>query len=322
MGLESYWNGNMELNIDMTPPQSTINRRPFGFDAAYNGSVAELLIGGSPFGTGAAGVKLQGGTGSLNSLFTIGDQAGRSASANMLDMMRSDGTDSFVWKAGGIPRLNFALQQNINAAGLGNSGVLKFGGEWDFGEPVINFESVGLNSILLRSQPLPTDSYSRFMLQGSGAMLWGPGNNSQDTDLYRSAPATVRTDGNFIVGGNLDVIGQKAALVTTASYGKREIYAVESPGEWFEDFGSGRLSGGQDVVKLDPVFGETVNTDRQYHVFLTPDGRCTLYITDKKTHSFAVRRMGGSRHCAFDYRIVARRRGYENVRLTRIAKSQ
>jgi hypothetical protein len=322
MGLESYWNGNMELNIDLSAPQSATYRRPFGFNAAYDGGVAQLLIGGSPYETGAAGVTLQGGSGSLPSLVTIDDQAGRSSNLNMLDMRRSDGTDSFVWKAGGVPRLDFALQQNSNANAFGNFGVLKFAGEWDFGEPVIDFESVGVNSILLRSLPVSTDTYSRFLLQGSGALLWGSGNSTQDTDLYRSAAATVRTDGNLIVGGNLDVIGQKAALVTTASYGKREIYAVESPGEWFEDFGSGRLTGVGTMVIIDPVFAQTVNTDREYHVFLSPNGRCTLYTTDKRAGSFMVRRMGGSRRCAFDYRIVARRLGYENVRLTRIAKSR
>jgi hypothetical protein len=322
MGLESYWNGNMELNIDISGPNSIAFSRPLGFDAAYNGSVTQLQVGGLPYARGAAGVMLQGGTGSLSSLLTITDQLGRSSYSNMLDMSRSDGTDSFVWRAGLIPRLNFALQENLNASGFGNFGVLKFAGEWDYGEPLLDFESVGTGAILLRSLPASTDSFSRFMVLANGTLKWGPGNLAPDTDLYRSATSSIRTDGNLIVGGNLAVIGQKAALVTTASYGQREVYAVESPGEWFEDFGSARLVGAQAVVKVDPVFGETVSTGRQYHVFLTPSGKCSLYVADKEPTFFKVKRLAGWRHCAFDYRIVAKRRGYEDVRLAEIPPSQ
>jgi hypothetical protein len=129
----------------------------------------------------------------------------------------------------------------------------------------------------------------------------------------------LRTDGSLIVEGDLAVMGQKAALVTTSSYGPREVYAVESPGEWFEDFGNASLAGGRAVVPIDSIFAETVNTQRDYHVFLTPNARCTVYIADKQLRFFTVKRLSGTRRCRFDYRIIARRRGYENVRLPRLA---
>jgi len=78
-------------------------------------------------------------------------------------------------------------------------------------------------------------------------------------------------------------------------------------------------------VRVDPVFGETVSTDREYHVFLTPSGRCSLYVADKELTFFRVKRLTGSLGCAFDYRIVAKRKGYENVRLAQtlgVAASQ
>jgi len=320
MGLESYWNGDMELNVDLAPANSGGFVRPLGFDAAYNGSITQLEVGGPPYASGAAGVMLQGGAGQLPSLLTIRDQPSRSSYTNMLDMQRADGTDSFVWRAGSIPRLNFALQNNFNATGFGNFGVMKFAGEWDYGEPVVDFESVGLSAVLLRSLPVTGDSFSRFRLLANGTAEWGPGNATVDTDLYRSAVSTIRTDGNLVVGGNLAVIGQKAALVTTASYGEREVYAVESPGEWFEDFGSSKLEDTSKAIRLDPVFRETISTDRQYHVFLTPNGRCTLYVSRKRPGYFTVKRLSPERECAFDYRIVAKRRGYEDVRLARFAQ--
>jgi hypothetical protein len=317
LGLESYWNGNAEVNFDISPPNSSALLRPFGIAAAYNGSGVYFAVGGSPYSSGSSGLLLYAGKGP-GTLFTLTDQSGGSASNNLLQMSRQDGSASVAWRAGGVPRVNFALQQNSNANWFSNFGVLKFRGEWDYGEPVMEFESTGVSATLLRSVPAVTDSAPRFMLLAGGNLQWGSGSAATDTDLYRSAASTLRTDGSLVVAGNLAVMGQKSALVTTASYGQRELYAVESPGEWFEDFGTARVVGAQAIVRIDPVFNETISTHREYHVFLTPNGRCTLYVADKEPDFFKVKRLAGSRGCAFDYRIVARRRGHENARLAEI----
>jgi hypothetical protein len=236
----------------------------------------------------------------------------------MLEMSRQDGTDSLAWRAGGVPRLNFALNPKYNATGFGNYGVLKFVGEWDYGEPLMEFESVGTAAMLLNSYPDSSDMQPRFTLFADGEIDWGSGAAPADTDLYRSAASTLRTDGSFMVGGNLMVAGSKAALVQTASYGKREVYAVESPGEWFEDFGDGRLVRGRAVIPIDPVFGETITTGHDYHVFLTANGACSLYVERKQPDAFTVKALRGSKSCRFDYRVIAKRKGYENVRLAEI----
>jgi hypothetical protein len=318
LGFESYWNGHSEMNVDLFQPKTGNALRPLGLSAAYDGSIVQLGIGGSPYAGNAAGLMLSGGNGLLPSLLDMTDQNGRSPNSSMLRMLRQDGTASVAWRAGGIPRVNFALQKNYDASAFGNYGVLKFAGEWDFGEPILEFEAVGASATLLQAYPAPSDLAPRVSLRADGLIRWGSGGGAADTDLYRSGVATLHTDGSLIVGGNLAVMGQKAALVATASYGQRAVYAVESPGEWFEDFGSARLVGTQAIVKIDPVFGETVRTDRQYHVFLTPSGRCSLYVADKRPAFFKVKRQAGLRGCAFDYRLVAKRRGYENVRLAQI----
>ena len=66
-----------------------------------------------------------------------------------------------------------------------------------------------------------------------------------------------------------------------------------------------------------PTFAETVNTAMEYHVFLTPKGDCKgLYVANKTPAGFEVHELGGGQsNVAFDYRIVAHRKGYENVRL-------
>jgi hypothetical protein len=99
-----------------------------------------------------------------------------------------------------------------------------------------------------------------------------------------------------------------------------ELYAMESSENWFEDFGSGELRDGVGDVALDPTFALTVNTGTPYHVFLTPSGDCQgLYVTRKTATGFQVRELrGGKSNIAFDYRVVAKRRGYEDLRMAQL----
>jgi hypothetical protein len=95
------------------------------------------------------------------------------------------------------------------------------------------------------------------------------------------------------------------------------LHPVESPESWFEDFGSGHLESGVGRIALEPTFAQTVNTGSDYHVFLTPKGDCRgLYVDHETAAGFEVHEFGGGQsNVAFDYRIVALRRGYEKLRL-------
>ena len=120
--------------------------------------------------------------------------------------------------------------------------------------------------------------------------------------------------------GDFIATGTKSALVETASYGSRQLYAVESAENWFEDFGVAQLTRGRAIVKLDPIFAETVNANNEYHVFLTPKADCEgLYVTNQTATFFEVRELRHGRGSfAFDYRIVAKRKGYEAARLAEV----
>jgi len=125
-------------------------------------------------------------------------------------------------------------------------------------------------------------------------------------------------------GGNLSCTGQVKMLVS-AGGGTRtvETYSVQSPENWMEDFGSGSLSGGAVVVTIDAAFAETVSGDASYKVFLTPNGESKgLYVTNKTATSFEVRESGGgTASIGFDYRIVAKRRGFEAQRMVDVTET-
>jgi hypothetical protein len=123
---------------------------------------------------------------------------------------------------------------------------------------------------------------------------------------------------NSTVSGNFSCNGSFEE-VTPVGGGARKVAlnAIHTPESWFEDAGSGQLSGGEAVVNIESVFGETINTGVVYHVFLTPNGDCKgLYVAQKSAGSFVVKELGGgTSNIAFDYRIMAKRKGFEQVRL-------
>jgi len=117
--------------------------------------------------------------------------------------------------------------------------------------------------------------------------------------------------------GDLLCTGTKSAAVAVDGNRMVRLYAMEAAENWFEDAGSAQLVNGKATVQLDHVFAQTVNGEMDYHVFLTPNGECEgLFVASKGAQGFEVRELHrGHSNISFDYRIMARRKGYENVRM-------
>ena len=140
------------------------------------------------------------------------------------------------------------------------------------------------------------------------ARFAGPG-----ASTYCYIPRDSKDDGS----GDLICTGSKSAAVPVEGNRMVRLYAVEAADNWFEDAGSGQLANGSATIALDQVFAQTVNGDVDYHVFITPNGECEgLYVIHKSAQGFEVHELrGGHSNIAFDYRIMARRRGFENTRM-------
>jgi hypothetical protein len=151
---------------------------------------------------------------------------------------------------------------------------------------------------------------------GSGLILQGLSGNGFNQVFSLDA------NGNLNISGNLVVSGSKSAGVKLQSGREVALYAVESPENWFEDFGSGQLNNGVAWVPLDGSFAEATNAAVTYHVFLTANGDSNgLYVSRKTPAGFEVREHGGSgANVAFDYRIAVRRRGYETIRMAEVQR--
>ena len=163
------------------------------------------------------------------------------------------------------------------------------------------------------------DGYGGVFLNNSASAVptLGAFANNGTTSPFFAINAATGGSCEIDASGNLNCTGAKHAVVPIDG-GKRivALSAIESPENWFEDFGSAQLVNGVAVVQLDPDFIQTVNTEKEYRVFPVPTGDCRgLYVTNKSANFFEVRELGGgTSNIRFDYRITAIRRKYETVR--------
>jgi hypothetical protein len=117
--------------------------------------------------------------------------------------------------------------------------------------------------------------------------------------------------------GGLDGTGQKSCIVRT-SQGPMAMYCQESPEVWFEDFGEGQLIYGKAHVELDSLFLETVTIDENHpmKVFTTLNDECNgVYVSRGRTGFDVIELDYGRSNARFTYRVVAKRKGFEDERL-------
>jgi hypothetical protein len=156
------------------------------------------------------------------------------------------------------------------------------------------------------SSPMDTVSMQNNAASSSTAVVLETFGPNFDGDCTIDVSGTITCNGNVISIVSVDSGARKVGL-----------YSTQSAENWFEDAGSGLLANGYMHIALDSTFAQTVNTSVEYHVFLTPKGDCEgLYVTNETPQGFDVHELrGGHSGIAFDYRIMAKRAGYENVRL-------
>jgi hypothetical protein len=212
------------------------------------------------------------------------------------------------------------LGSSVSGAGNSNVGVFGQATGSSGGIGVLGLCSNDVNSVGVYAQSATGKGFLGFSNSVNGVGAVGV-NSTSGIGLYGVSSGGYGGvfGGNVYVSGALTVIGAKSAAVRDAGGALRRMYSLESPESWFEDFGSGQLSGGSATVALDPVFASLVKSDA-YHVFAMPQGDCKgLYVSAKTANGFTIRELeGGSSIVAFDYRVVCRRKDIPGARLERV----
>ena len=212
----------------------------------------------------------------------------------------------------------------LTAAVYAQAGTISQEGASSSGSPAAVFAdggaTQGSNSSVIALFGVTDENNAAFLIN----------NSAQSTLVVQNAGSgyLLEADGtsgycDITNSGDLQCNGTITGSNTIAEGRTLATYGVQSAENWYEDYGSGQLHEGSAQVTLDPVFDQTVNTAVDYHVFLTPKGDCKgLYVANETANGFEVHELGGgTTSVAFDYKIVARRKGYEQVRLEDITEN-
>jgi hypothetical protein len=132
----------------------------------------------------------------------------------------------------------------------------------------------------------------------------------------------INHDGNdvFNVDGSGDVYykGTLTHVSATVGGGTARSFSSNSTQPLVEDTGTAQLVGGAAVVRLDPAFAASIESNAAYRVFVTPNGDTRgLFVAAKTATSFVVREsQAGRSTVTFDYRIVATTLGASGQHMT------
>jgi len=172
---------------------------------------------------------------------------------------------------------------------------------------------------------------------GGGAAVYATSSTPNTPAFYAvnyAAPNPPNSNAGFFIGqvyinGPLVIAGgAKSAAVPHPDGTHRLLYCMESPESWFEDFGTGTISGGKAEVKLDPDFAAVVDTAK-LHVFTeSHDEHHALHLAGTSATGFTVGVVPSTTGVAagkkasdlsgtFTYRVVAKRK---DVAAPRLAK--
>ncbi len=261
------------------------------------------------YGSGSNGSHL-GGTGVEGVSDTgVGITASSNSGPGLVASSNSgNGITASSTSAGGIVATSGGGSNGVYGSSVNGNGVygISTNGTGVWGEAPANVAVVGL-------------SHANLAIGVSGVCDGPNGNGVSGTcnngsNAYGVVGRSTTGYGVFC-GGNFAATGTKSAIVPFPDGSHRQLYCLESPDCWFEDFGAASLVNGHAVVVLDPAFAAVVDTD-DYFVFLTAEGESQgLYVSSKERDQFTVQeQQGGSSTLTVSYRVVARRKDVEAPR--------
>ena len=214
-----------------------------------------------------------------------------------------------------IANVSYGIRGQANSTVLGSAGIIGVSGNGGNNEMGVigDFQTSGTGVFGLGSGGVITD-----MPANPNIAIFGTVGSATGTGVYGRNSSTGATAFGVYSAGNFTETGAKSASLPT-SQGNQLVYCTESPEMWFEDMGTSKLINGEAHVKLDEMFLETIYIDDSHkaHVFIQEleetDGLIVTMDSDYK--GFTVKeKKNGSSNSSFSYRILAKRRFYQNQR--------
>jgi len=173
--------------------------------------------------------------------------------------------------------------------------------KWSFKNNAIRGDGFGSNSIGAYGGADDGPGVSGGSVNGNGIQGW----STYGTAIY--------ANGNFVATGT------KSAEVKLNNGTPIRLFSEEATEVIFSDYGTGTLNNGRTHIELDPVYLQTVtiNAQNPLKVFVQLEGDCNgAFVTNKTNTGFDVVELNnGTSNVSFSYRIVCKRKYFENERM-------
>lgn len=186
--------------------------------------------------------------------------------------------DPTINQSGTAGYIGFAVDVNETATGSGLKRLLTLnvGGTARFYVSNSGLASINqaANSTALQTT-IDGDTSARLTVSTVGLMQWGPGNASADTNLYRSAANTLKTDNSFVAGVNINALDQ------VQENGQRVYSPNNKPTPVAIGAASNTAGGAEKVAALSATTGTATGDLSAASIFtVTPTGNITLAFSN------------------------------------------
>lgn len=165
--------------------------------------------------------------------------------------------------------------------------------------PIYRIYGTHIGTMTLKSQDdawiMPGDGHGLMVAPGGTGKF---SVNSTDTVVWN----------NFAVYN-----GSKNAAVVTRD-GVRLLYAYETAESYFGDIGEAEIKDTELKIEFDPLFLDTVNTDKPYHVFVSSYSAAHVWVSERGSDYFIVH---SDKPTKFSWEAKIKRRRFEDARLNK-----
>ena len=112
---------------------------------------------------------------------------------------------------------------------------------------------------------------------------------------------------------NVKSIENPVTINDTETYGYIDTSSYNLTENYLGDVGAGHTKNGECIIFLDDAYIEMVDTNVNYHVYISKEGPGDIWISEKSYNYFKVKSTNDIR---FSFEIKAKRRGFKHERLT------
>lgn len=313
IGSTNHYGIGLQSNLLQIHTSSSSADIGFGYGSSASFTEVMRVKGNGNVGIGINPIYKLDIAGSLNGALMRVENTGTATFSNGAYFTSSGGYTSSAVKVNSINGLG--LEAYSGRYGVYANGAIKGVHGFSSGGVGVWGEATGLSGVGVEGW---SDNYKAvYGTSSTGTGVYA--SSISGKGLYCSGDFYASSSNFEVNATNIIWNANKPATVKLNNGSKIKLFSEEAAEVYFNDYGEGQLKDGRARIELDPIFLQVVTIDvrRPMKVFVQLEDDCKgVYITNKTFSSFDVAEIqGGSSNARFTFRVVCKRKYYEDERL-------